>query len=174
MTTSDKLRAAKTDYESIVAEELTLTLPHFTADDAFALGCALRTRLRSISPKPALINITLANSLSPLFHCASRPGVQPDNDTWVARKRNSVLRWGVSSWALNCKFKGDEAGFGKTFSLGDRAGEFAIHGGGVPVRVKGVEGTVAVVVVSGLKQDMDHQVVVEALEAFVKECEEEK
>jgi uncharacterized protein (UPF0303 family) len=42
----------------------------------------------------------------------------------------------------------------------------AVHGGGVPVRVKAVEGIVAVIVVSGLKQDQDHQVVVEALESF--------
>lgn len=37
-----------------------------------------------------------------------------------------------------------------------------VHGGGVPVRVRGVEGVVAVIVVSGLKQDQDHMVVIEA------------
>ena len=36
--------------------------------------------------------------------------------------------------------------------LGESAGDYAIHGGGVPVRVKGVEGVVAVIVVSGLAQ----------------------
>lgn len=52
--------------------------------------------------------------------------------------------------------------------LGDRAGQYAIHGGGVPVRVEGVEGVVGVIVVSGLKQHEDHQVVIEALEEFVE------
>lgn len=42
-----------------------------------------------------------------------------------------------------------------------------VHGGGVPVRVKDVEGIVAVIVVSGLKQHEDHQIVIEALEAFL-------
>lgn len=55
--------------------------------------------------------------------------------------------------------------------LGEKAGEYAIHGGGVPVFVKGVEGLVAVVVVSGLKQWDDHQVVVEELANVCKELE---
>lgn len=48
--------------------------------------------------------------------------------------------------------------------LGERAGaEYAIHGGGVPVFVAGVEGLVAVCVVSGLRQWEDHRVVMEEL-----------
>jgi uncharacterized protein (UPF0303 family) len=152
-----------------VAEEVSLTLNHFTAEDAFTIGCAIRNRLRELSDSPAVVNIALANSQSVIFHAASRSGILPDNDTWVARKRNTVLRWGVSSWALNNKYKGDEGAFAAKFALGTRAGEFAIHGGGFPVRVKGVEGVVAVIVVSGLKQNQDHQVVVEALEKFSKE-----
>ena len=69
------------------------------------------------------------------------------------------------------KFDGDEEKFGAKYALGERAGEYAIHGGGVPVCVRGVEGTVAVVVVSGLKQEEDHMVVVEGLERFIKACE---
>ena len=41
----------------------------------------------------------------------------------------------------------------------DSASKYAIHGGGVPIRVEGVEGIVAVVVVSGLKQEEDHGVI---------------
>jgi len=133
------------------------------------LGCALRNRLRDLSTKPAVVNISLANSQSVVFHATSRSGILPDNDTWVTRKRNSVQRWGVSSWALQKKYNGDEEAFAKKFSLGDRASEYAIHGGGVPVRVKGVEGIVAVIVVSGLSQDQDHQVIIEALDKFSKE-----
>lgn len=65
------------------------------------------------------------------------------------------------------KFKGDEEDFAKKYALGESAGQYAIHGGAVPVRVKGVEGTVAVVIVSGLSQDEDHMVVVEGLERFI-------
>jgi uncharacterized protein (UPF0303 family) len=65
------------------------------------------------------------------------------------------------------KLNGDEELFAKKLCLGSSAGEYAIHGGGVPVQVKGVEGLVGVIVVSGLKQDKDHMIVVEALEDFI-------
>lgn len=137
-------------------------LPHFTADDAWKLGTSLRETLLQ-SPIPVVINISLASGNQLLFHTATRSGTTPDNDVWVARKKATVLRWGVSSWCMHVKMGGNELKFGEKFALGDRAGEFAIHGGGVPVRVKGVEGVVAVVVVSGLKQEEDHMVVIEGL-----------
>ena len=70
---------------------------------------------------------------------------------------------------MHKKFEGDETAFANKFALGPRAGEYAIHGGGVPVRVEGVEGVVAVVVVSGLKQEEDHMVVVEGMEDCIAE-----
>jgi uncharacterized protein (UPF0303 family) len=59
--------------------------------------------------------------------------------------------------------------FARKNGLGDRGGEYAIHGGGVPVFVKGCESMVAVVVVSGLKQWDDHQVVIEEIGKLVAE-----
>jgi len=84
----------------------------------------------------------------------------------VARKRKTVLRWGRSSWYQHNKFAGDEAKFAQVFQLGDSVGEYAIHGGGVPIKVKGVEGAVAVCIVSGLHQWDDHQIVVEGLKTL--------
>ena len=55
--------------------------------------------------------------------------------------------------------------------LGEKAGQYAIHGGGVPIRVRGVEGVVGVVVVSGLKQHEDHAVVVEGMLKIIKQLE---
>ena len=70
---------------------------------------------------------------------------------------------------MYAKFGGDEHAFATKFALGTHAGEYAIHGGGVPVRVEGVEGVVAVVVVSGLKQEEDHMVVIEGIEDCILE-----
>jgi len=64
---------------------------------------------------------------------------------------------------MHVKMEGNEQRFREKYMLGEQAGTFAIHGGGVPVRVTGVEGVVAVVVVSGLKQEEDHMVAVEGL-----------
>lgn len=67
-----------------------------------------------------------------------------------------------------------EAAFVKKYALASSCGggvadEFAIHGGGWPVRVRGVEGVVAVVVVSGLKQEDDHAVVAETIKQVIAE-----
>jgi uncharacterized protein (UPF0303 family) len=70
---------------------------------------------------------------------------------------------------MHVKFEGDERAFAAKYGLGpEEAGRYAIHGGAVPVRVKGVEGVVACVVVSGLKQHEDHGVVVEVMEEYLR------
>jgi uncharacterized protein (UPF0303 family) len=101
-------------------------------------------------------------------------GTQLDNDFWVSRKRKAVIRFGCSTWQLHNKYAGDEEAFAKKMGLGVTANEYAIHGGGVPIYVKGCETMVAVCVVSGLKQWDDHQVVVEELEGVCKSLVEKK
>lgn len=172
-----------------ILKQESVILNHFNSDDAWTIGVHLRNRLRELSDKPAVVNIALANSNNLLFHATSRPGIAPDNDLWVARKRKTVLRWGVSSWFMHIKNAGNEKAFAEKFMLGESAGEYAIHGGGVPVRVKEVEGVVAVIVVSGLAQhevsiqifgrppphcftdhlEQDHQIIVDTLQMFQKE-----
>lgn len=65
-----------------------------------------------------------------------------------------------------------EKAFAEKYMLGEKAGQYAIHGGGVPVRVRGVEGIVGVVVVSGLKQHEDHAVVVEGMLEIINQLEQ--
>jgi uncharacterized protein (UPF0303 family) len=70
---------------------------------------------------------------------------------------------------MHVKFEGDEKAFAAKYGLGpEEAGGYAIHGGAVPIRVRGVEGVVACVVVSGLKQHEDHGVVVEVLQEYLQ------
>ncbi|KAL8383311.1 hypothetical protein RB595_006859 [Gaeumannomyces hyphopodioides] len=144
----------------------TPTLASFTAEDAWELGHLLYARLLPFANqgRPTLISIALANSGQVVFQAAVGSGTAPDNESWVARKRATVLRWGCSTWLLHCKYRGDEELFRFKFALGpEQAGRYAIHGGGVPIRVRGVEGVVAVVVVSGLKQQEDHGVIMEVI-----------
>ena len=49
-----------------------------------------------------------------------------------------------------------------------RMREYAIHGEGVSPRVHRIEGVVGIIVVGGLSQGGDPQVVVQALEALLK------
>ena len=69
------------------------------------------------------------------------------------------------------QYGGDEEAFKAKLGLGETAGQYAIHGGGVPVFIKGCDGMVAVVVVSGLKQWDDHQVVIEEMGKLKGEIE---
>ncbi|KAI1475598.1 hypothetical protein K445DRAFT_320372 [Daldinia sp. EC12] len=151
------------------AEEVKATcdsfvLESFTAEDAWELGHLLYARLLPFSSqKPTLISISLASG-QVLFQTAVGSGTAPDNEIWVQRKRNTVLRFGASTWFQHCKYAGDEEAFRLKFGMSpDQAEKYAIHGGGVPIRVKGVEGVVAVVVVSGLKQHEDHGVIVDVI-----------
>jgi uncharacterized protein (UPF0303 family) len=171
--------------EEILEIEAALEVPSFTLGHAWNLGNALRSRLL-LSPKPVIITI-LAPSPFPqprlLFHTVTprhagsvrEKVTAPDNDVWVARKTKTVLRFGVSSYYMGVKFGSmsaggmDEPAFAAKYGLSEKeASEYAIHGGAVPIRIKDVEGIVAVVVVSGLKQEEDHAVVVEVLQECIK------
>jgi uncharacterized protein (UPF0303 family) len=154
--------------EEIALIDNSLVFPTFTSATAWTLGTLLRTRLLAFS-KPTVIDITLTHSNHTLFHATTHSGTTPDNDVWVARKRNTVLRFGCSTWYMHNKFGGDEPAFAAKFGLGPKAGDFAIHGGGWPVRVKGVEGVVAVIVVSGLKQEQDHGIILQVVGEFLEE-----
>ncbi|CRG84105.1 hypothetical protein PISL3812_01437 [Talaromyces islandicus] len=184
MASSQLLQDPPTDPTELASYELSSSaiLPSFTASTAWSLGTALRTRILSLPSsqrKPAVISITEANTNHILFQAVTEGGTLPDNDEWVRRKRNAVLRWGLSSWGLRNKLAAAtaapqdlEAAFAKKFALKGGANgapeDYAIHGGGFPVRVQGVDGIVGVIVVSGLKQEHDHQVIVEVLKDFIE------
>lgn len=71
---------------------------------------------------------------------------------------------------MHNKFAGDEVAFAARYGMDTgKAGKYAIHGGGWPLRVRGVEGIVAVVVVSGLKQEFDHAVIIAVVGAMLEE-----
>lgn len=107
-----------------------------------------------------------------MFQCVTGPGITPDHETWVQRKRNAVLRWTRSTYRLNLQFGGDEAKFKNIFQLSDeQANSYAIHGGAVPIRVPGVDGIVAIVIVSGLAQEEDHGVIADVIKSNWEEVE---
>lgn len=152
--------------EELKADSDSFTLASFTTEDAFALGNLLYARLYPFATegKPTVISIALANTSQVIFQTVTGPGTAPDNEQWVRRKRNTVLRFGSSTWFMHNKLKGDEVAFAAKYAIADsNKGDYAIHGGAIPIRVQGVEGIVAIVVVSGLKQDEDHGVIADVI-----------
>src|SRR5690606_5849189 len=99
-----------------------------------------------------------------LFH-AAMPGATPDNDQWIRRKSNVVLRFHQSSllYGQSLAEKGRVIGPDWGLDLMDYAG----HGGSSPIRVKKA-GVVGAITVSGLPQLDDHRTIVEALDQFLK------
>ncbi|SPO20470.1 related to UPF0303 protein Ping_1243 [Ustilago trichophora] len=150
----------------IERQEATLVFPTLTNETAFELGSLIRSIfLSNFDPSKdgIVISISLFSGHT-LFSCAvgNPRKLSADNWDWVRRKSNTVKRFGLSSFLVGRTrlLKGKQLD-----GLGD---DYAAHGGGFPIRIKGLTaGPVGVIVVSGLKQEDDHQLIVAALEKLI-------
>jgi uncharacterized protein (UPF0303 family) len=144
----------------LAAEEAELQFDNFSNDDAWALGTALAESARR---QGAPVAIDISRNGHQLFH-AALPGATPDNDDWIARKKAVVTRYSHSTLFLRQSFLERGTTFEEATGLDPR--QYAAHGGGYPILVRGV-GPVGVVVVSGLPQLDDHRMVVTAIRAHL-------
>ncbi|MEU5435672.1 heme-degrading domain-containing protein [Streptomyces sp. NPDC020719] len=142
------------------AQEVELTLPRFTYEDAWALGSLLR---QLAVARSAPVTIDIHRGTQQLFRCAL-PGSTPDNDAWIDRKRRVTERYACSSYLVGARFRAK----GTTFEASSRLDPavYAAHGGSFPLRVTDT-GVIGTVTVSGLPQVDDHALVVEGLRGFV-------
>ncbi|HEY8753702.1 MAG TPA: heme-degrading domain-containing protein [Arthrobacter sp.] len=133
-----------------------LQFPHFTKDDSLNLGLLL-VELGKSRKLPIAIDITKGEHV--LFHVAL-DGATPNNGHWIRMKQRTAARYEIPSMlvGLRARLRGgrieDQGWYDETI--------YAAHGGCFPVYVAGV-GAVATVTVSGLPQQQDHDLVVEAL-----------
>ncbi|GAA5856369.1 hypothetical protein JCM8547_008709 [Rhodosporidiobolus lusitaniae] len=151
-----------------VAASESLRLLSFSSAEAFELGCAVRDKiLADFVPKgeQAVVAVTAASGQQ-LFFASAGEGTQLEHGNWARRKHSAVLRWGKSSAALFLLWP---EGIPSMFGVDTK--DYAAAGGGVPLRVKGVEGIVGTVCVSGLAQEDDHQIIVDCVEEFIKKQE---
>lgn len=130
----------------------------FTRDEAWAVGTEIRTRaLRA--RHPITIDIRDAGGTI-LFHCAL-DGATANNAEWIDRKYATAMRFEESTKLVAERIIADgDDPMALPWLPMDR---YVFGGGGVPVRLAGA-GVVAVVSVSGLSADEDHQLIVDALE----------
>jgi uncharacterized protein (UPF0303 family) len=98
-----------------------------------------------------------------IFH-ASLPGSTPDNDSWIARKARVVSATGNST--MFERVLAEEQGIDWYAAKALPEESYAIHGGGLPLNVKGM-GCVGVLIISGLPQVQDHLLGVEVLTEFL-------
>jgi uncharacterized protein (UPF0303 family) len=144
------------DIAVIAEQERLLVFDRFDGETAWELG----ERLRDVASKrglPVAIDVTL--HAMPMFYSAL-PGSTADNARWIRRKRNVVLHFLRSSYAVGRRLAQQDATLEAKFSLSDD--DYAAHGGSFPITVAGV-GCIGAVTVSGLPQREDHNLVVEVL-----------
>jgi uncharacterized protein (UPF0303 family) len=143
------------DLSRIEAQEATLSFDSFDLNTAWQLGKLLQ-ELAAERGLSVAIDIMLHSM--PVFYTAL-PGSKPDNAHWIRRKRNMVLRYFKSSYAIALSLEKQ----GKTIEAnGLSSADFAASGGSFPIVVKGT-GCIGAVTVSGLPQREDHNLAVEAL-----------
>ena len=149
------------DIKKIALQETHLQFKHFDSQVAWAIGSALKTAAEKRHVAVA-IDIQLAGHT--LFSYAM-PGTSPDNLDWIRRKRNVVMRYQRSSYAIGLKNEKAQT------TLQSRSGlelkDYAPHGGCFPILLTGT-GCVGTITVSGLPQRDDHMLVVCVLQEYLR------
>ena len=147
--------------ESLLLDEQQLQFTSFDEDAAWAIGCWL---VEHAIQNKLPITIDVRRGEHQLFH-ASRPGTSSDNDEWVKRKVRLVNRFGHSSFYMGQLLKHEGKSIEEKFLIPES--EYAPHGGCFPIIIKGT-GVVGTITVSGLHQEDDHKVVVQAIKYYLK------
>lgn len=145
----------------IEAEINELQFPHFTKDDSLNLGLLL-VELGKTRRLPIAIDITKGEQV--LFH-AALDGATPDNEHWIRAKQSTAARYEIPSLLVGLRGR-LHGGRIEDHGWFDES-TYAPHGGSFPLYVAGV-GAVATVTVSGLPQQQDHNLVVEALREILQ------
>jgi uncharacterized protein (UPF0303 family) len=146
--------------EQFLQEEQELQFNRFNEETAWEMGCQLVAQSKS---KGLSVTIDITRGSHQLFH-ASLPGTSADNDEWIKRKIRLVNRFGHSSFYMGQLLKSKGKSIEQAYLISES--EYAPHGGCFPVMVKGT-GMVGTITVSGLPQEEDHKLVVQAIREYL-------
>lgn len=142
------------------AEEQRLQFPTFNNESAWQLGCALR---QEAERRGLHVTIDIQFADQTLFHYAM-PGTSPDNAEWIRRKRNVVLRFHRSSYAMGMRLALRNTTLEAFYGLSNA--DYAVQGGSFPLRIANC-GCVGAISVSGAPQREDHLLVSEVISNFL-------
>jgi uncharacterized protein (UPF0303 family) len=152
------LRTPKTAIQ-LENDEAVSQFDSFNAGDAWELGVEIRRR-GVAGHLPIMIDIRRPSGVV-LFHAALE-GATTDHEDWIRRKFATVLRFETSSAVVASRMARDGRDTRSIPWLSER--DYAIAGGGFPIHVNGT-GLVAVVCVSGLSAEQDHDLIVDSIHA---------
>jgi len=140
----------------LLEQEELLQCNRFDSEMAWRLGSYVVSKARK-EMLPIAVDISLAGCC--LFHWSANNAVA-DNDRWIERKSRSVMRFGHSSYFLGQRLASEQKSAIEKHFVSET--EYAFHGGCFPIRLRDT-GVIGTITVSGLKQEDDHALVVEAL-----------
>ena len=146
--------------KQLLQEEQELQFGKFNEETAWQIGSQLVELSLS---KGLAVTIDITRGKHQLFHASLR-GTSADNDEWIKRKVRLVNRFGHSSFYMGQLLKSKGKSIEQAYLISES--EYAPHGGCFPVIVKGT-GMVGTITVSGLPQEEDHKLVVEAIRDFL-------
>ena len=153
------------DYTTLINElkqqEERLQFSSFSNADAVAIGFDLYALAKE---RQLPITIDIMRNGQQLFHLAM-PGTSADNDQWVIRKCRLVNRFQASSFRIGTELRAEGRTLEDRYELSHY--EYAAHGGCFPILIRDT-GMVGTITVSGLAQEDDHALVVEAIERFLQ------
>ena len=111
--------------------------------------------------KPIAINIQKNGQT--VFHYAM-DGTSPDQDEWIKKKSNVTLRHHHSSYYMRLYNEFKNRSYFEFYQVSPY--EYAIHGGAFPITIERL-GVIGVITVSGLTQEEDHNLIVEAITKYL-------
>ena len=145
---------------TLLQEEQDLQFASFNEATAWQIGCQLVERAVK-EELPVTIDITRGNHQ--LFH-ASLYGTSADNDEWIKRKTRLVYRFEHSSFYMGQLLKSKGKRLEDAYQISET--DYAPHGGCFPVILKDT-GMIGTITVSGLPQEEDHKLVVQAIRDYL-------
>ena len=141
-------------------QEEVLQFSHFTNEDAWEVGNAIVAEARRRNLHVA-VSIRLNNGYTVFQYAAD--GTNLDNERWMTRKYNTVKVKEMSSLRAYTLLKAEGHNLEDWFM---DPKEFAVCGGGFPIRVEEV-GVIGAILVSGLEHAADHDLIIKCVSKYL-------
>lgn len=141
-------------------QEEVLQFSHFTNEDAWELGSIMAAEAHR-HHLPVSVSIRLNNGYTVFQYAAD--GTNLDNERWMERKFNMVKVKEMSSLRAYTTLRAEESVLADWFM---DPKEFAVRGGGFPIRVEEV-GVIGAILVEGLDHFADHDLIVKCTAKYL-------
>ena len=144
-----------------IAEGDAIALSKFDLKLAWEIGCCAKSLAEELGANNFVIDITLKSGQI-LFHAMSGNKIMLDDEEWVRKNRDIVLKNDMSSYILTIYLSIYNKIHGTTDEI------ISFNAGGVPIRLKGSKSIVGTLTIRATRDERDHWVAIETLHRFAR------